>query len=578
MSWLWLDPACAGTFRSYDELRAYAGAPGETVSVNGDGIAGQFKFVSGAREEDGGIIIKAPHGRWERVFAYSPAQPVELDWFELKNGDEITPLLTRLAKRSVSGLYIRAPSATMTLLLDFIDLGLYGIREFYFLESESPITIRQKEQAMHPDKLIALADYRRVRIGGEKLNLTFTGLHKGVRGGHNARANGDAGHGLLSFQQSGSQGEFLEFSANIWNSRMYGIDHRGAHAGDVGRTQRVEIAGNFLNSGLRLNSGIRKLILKNPLLTDPYGVTFGWDGTQSERNNGYNADPHYWERSRGISMTYIDHVSGSMRSEYGGSGWFMSTVGFIGNSPDDPFIVRYRDMGYSISGVKIDTRGFLDTGGKTDHLGTGGGKFLKLIEDSHQYGFGVRNSAMLEATSEDGPGGGIYFNEGVHLELENISGNINTALINYGGDYSRNHVIHGNMIAMEGRRHPELTIFDGDQVHDFAGYRIILNYNERLGQAARNNVIRDSRILPGGYITVGAGANGNRIERTAFEGAARRLIHIANAKAPQLPVSLELRSITAPAGSTIEADVDTNVAVTLDKVRLALPYVFKERL
>ena len=178
------------------------------------------------------------------------------------------------------------------------------------------------------------------------------------------------------------------------------------------------------------------------------------------------------------------------------------------------------------NGVKVSTRGYLATGGKVDSLGGGGEHYLSFEELDHDFGYALKHSVILEATSEDGHGGARYINERVNVRLNNISKSVITSLVDYSGDFSGRHTVTGSMskcdIGSGGIvQQPRLIVHQYDSVENFTGCVIELRYNERIKQAAIGNALSNITIVDSGYIQVGAGAQKNVFRNLQFLGDAR---------------------------------------------------------
>lgn len=508
-------------------------------------------------------------------------QVIDLNNLSVEKDQNITSLILKHIHKDTRSVKVILPDHVSNVRWDSIDLNKIGIKKFTLMEPNTPINVIAENNNSNSDSIIKIKNYDYVMIGGPKLNITFIGKHRGIRGGFNSRAGKKFPLAMFYFihDKPKNYETRLEFKANIKDSYWFGVDHRGSPS-SLGSSDMVVIAGSFWNSGLRMNTGFRELRLDNVLLTDPYGVGFGWDGTSNVKNNGYNIKPHHWERTRGLRVTYAKKITGNMTLEYGGAHWFISTIQQIGESQKKPFHITYKDLGFSKTGTKIFTSGFLDTGGKVDSAGKNPknlSRYMKFSEAKHKYGYGLRNSVILEATSEDGnKKTSIYFNEGLSIELDNISCNINSSLVLYDGDYSKAHFFSGKMLQKtDSCTKPTLSLFEQDSVNNFYGYSISFAYNNRLEQAASGNKVSNAIIQDGGNIIAESGSTDNHIENVEFKGKARKIIRINNKREPKLPITLFLKNISAPAGSIIEADFANNVSVHLDGKKIELPYIFK---
>jgi hypothetical protein len=284
-----------GGLQSYADLRQASGSAGQTINLQGQKITGKFAWRQDdpyGQGDDGGIVIRGIGGWWVRRFAHTAEEPIELDWFELDDGQEITGLLRALATRYSPAFYCRVPSQPLKLVVDFVDFAQTGTREFFLLENDAPVTIADKPRPDDRAAMFHVADYRRVEIGGPRHNLTFKGLHGGVRGGWNCKENYSfqglppdlkSGRSLLTFSQNTPDGESLEFRANIRDAYLSGLSFRGLRD----KTRRGVISGDFVNAGFYIAGGVEHLHLDNPRFSDPCLCSWGWDGGDgSALNNG----------------------------------------------------------------------------------------------------------------------------------------------------------------------------------------------------------------------------------------------------------------------------------------------------
>ncbi len=504
---------------------------------------------------------------------------IDLGSFGLADGDDITDVLITIAKEYAPKVSVKLPSGITELKSRYIDFSDYNVRDFFLYEPSTPLRIKQVAEGDKKNILFRFENYDRIYIGGPKHNITFVGTHKGIKGGHNSKLWGVKGEGLLHFNYDQEpDGHFLSFHANVRDSRVFGIRHNGAHKKRI--VERVTISGKFENSGISMNSGYQHLHLDDVWITDPYGVTLGWDGTDKKKNNAWHSLPIHWEIARGLIITYAEKITGGAILEYGLPSWFISTVPQIGESEEEPFRIGYKDIGYAPDGTKISSHGFLDTGGKVDSLGPNPNdlpRFVKFYELDHQFGFGPRHSVILEATSEDGDNGYLYKNEGLNIELEDISCPVKLAHIDYLGDYSGGHRVTGSMVS-----HPNhcsgkpsyIEVLEDNKIFGLSAFEIRLKPITKVDKYSRNNEFTEITILSEGSVIVFPGSENNRFDDLVFEGQARSVFEIRNGRNPSLPVSVDLKNVVAPDGSTIVADSIEHVSVTLDGEKLHLPYKF----
>lgn len=218
-----------------------------------------------------------------------------------------------------------------------------------------------------------------------------------------------------------------------------------------------------------------------------------------------------------------------------------------------------------------------------------GKKFFRVIEKEHQYGFNAKFNWILEATGT-GRGGG-YHNAHVDVACDNLTAIGSTAVSDYANDWTRHTTIHGTFRVS---KLPDGTVKRGAIVLcELATVRDAVVPDIRIiaptvkpakdGDAPqgkprkrypRDITIRDTKIIENGDIEIREGATGIRLNNVTFTGQPRRIIHIRNESEPDRPVTLHLEKISAPAGSTIEADDAGRVSVTLDGRKITLPHRF----
>src|SRR3989344_7880175 len=105
-----LDSLPPGTpsYSSYAELRLASGSAEQMVALRAGKQEGAFKWQAtdpNAKGDDGGIVIKSPNGWWVRQFTYDANNPIEMDWFGLNDGTDITTLITNIASSYKPNFY-----------------------------------------------------------------------------------------------------------------------------------------------------------------------------------------------------------------------------------------------------------------------------------------------------------------------------------------------------------------------------------------------------------------------------------------------------------------------------------------
>ena len=377
-------PGVLALSTSYTDLRALPGSSeGQVENLNANLIGGTFNFSSTdpyGNDDDNGIVIAAPNGFWTRQFTYSAASPIELDWFELANNDDITSLLTTLATtygdlgNGYNELYLNAPSVPLTLESGYINwddgtLTSLDVKRFSFLENGAAVTIQHIENSVQISKykLWQFNDYLRVLIGGTNLDITFQSNHPGLgTGGGNSPIYGLIS---LSLDRYHVGAELVDFRANVRDTHSVGLSFYGyetltdpaIHTSTLttGRVLQANIAGEFWASGININSGVVEAWYdpNNTWITDPYNVSSGWDGAVVKRLgtdfiwHGRKIGCYDTARNqgtiRGVFTQRVDKLTGGVTLEYGTPTASIFQSNAIGNSATDRYIVRYKDYGSS---------------------------------------------------------------------------------------------------------------------------------------------------------------------------------------------------------------------------------------
>ena len=149
--------AVTNTVGSYTELRALGGSSGDVAVLTCPAkrvINGTFDRAGAdpnGNGDDGGIVIQGAGGAWwVRRFAHTLDDPIRLDWYELKNNDDITTLLKNLARAYTPTLHVKVPCTAMTLYCHYVDMSApalpTNITTFSLLESDAPVTIAHGAQ------------------------------------------------------------------------------------------------------------------------------------------------------------------------------------------------------------------------------------------------------------------------------------------------------------------------------------------------------------------------------------------------------------------------------------------------
>lgn len=291
-------------------------------------------------------------------FAPSATQPFQLDWCNPVDRDEISQLLVQVAAQWPGSVSIVAPTTSMSLTSNTVQWGSQvAVREFRFLESPTAATLRVLHPSNATDKyrMWVFANLNRVIIGGPGLKVTFVGTHPGLGTGDNTQA------GLIELKTNdGSSPALADIRANFANSQSHGVHFLGASNGVDGeatqnRFQQVNVAGRFVNSGIVINSGVRDVWFdpNNLRVMDPFVRGQGWDGALAgTRPDGikvgcFDTARYQYRSFPGAQAQYVRRVSGGVTFEYGAPVANIFVAKYIGDGPEQPYRVRFKDFGFS---------------------------------------------------------------------------------------------------------------------------------------------------------------------------------------------------------------------------------------
>ncbi len=344
-----------------------------------------------------GIIIHSIHGgAWYRQFIYDENHPIQFDWLSnIQNGHDITDVLLDLAECFAPNLYVQMPSTPMQLGMKYIAWDQFNmqvinssIKKFAFLESpHAQTTIYHKQYTANSsgisnnpylslngpvDDFFALwwfHNYERVIIGGPMLNLSFHSNHPGlgIKGYSKSEKESIISKGLIEFKLDNNHldADLVDFRANIHDTNAQGLNFTGglltSQPSTQGRLSELKLSGLMWNSSVRVHSGVSQAWydVNGLKVSDPYQLQFGWDGSQIEKtdNNGLlipNTLAHgCFDPDRTLSKTRmiwtqnVDKLSGGMTLEYGAPNANIFLTKTIGESANDPFVLRFKDIGIS---------------------------------------------------------------------------------------------------------------------------------------------------------------------------------------------------------------------------------------
>ena len=563
-------PTRAATVQGYEELRSTPGDRGSMVQLEAPGIGGTFDWARKdprGQGDDGGLVIRAPQGWWVRRFRQSLDAPIELDWFQPREGTDITPWVRALAKEHGPDLFLRVPSAPMTLQMHPTDLGSLGIRRFALLESGVPVTIRQASEGvmLRLEGLTSLVMGSLAPKGGNdpcRLTLEGTWTWDNRRMGEQEC--------LLEAVGVGARRplERIDLRFNTRNPRGQGF----RVSGQGRETDVYHLAGHHENSGLYVGMMQGTTEYEDLRVSDPLGAGMGWKGGRDGATARTREERPFGNiRGRGAAAIYGTRIQGRITLEHGGAHWGSMFARSYGNGSGSPLVVTFRDLGYSgpnahgrPEGVRMQPAWFLWIAGKFDgQRGTApGDRHLKFVfENTHgtyapSYGF------FLEASQLDDNAAGSG-TQTCHNTFTLVNG---AGLM--GGTAAGKHPeddIHHNIwqgtpdqpAMVDGR----LVISHHDTVRDGRFHDLSL---ERLqnGRGGLGNTL--TNLVLTGRVVVNPGVRDTSVRRVTWTGARREVLRIG------VGATVDASGLVAPTGSVIAGEG----ALLLDGRPTRLPHVF----
>jgi hypothetical protein len=507
----------------------------------------------------------------------------------------------------------------MELVSDSIDWSSTLLSQFHFYEPsvEAELMLAHPADPSDAYRMWHFTNFTRVIIGGPGLRLTFSGTHPGLGTGDNTQA------ALIEFETNdGSTPELVDFRANVNNAPSYGLRFSGGALGSdgestVNRFLTVNVAGRFLNSGVDVNSGVRDLWFHPDSfhVLDPYNRVKGWDGHVSFiRPDGIkvgciDSKRYQYRIATGAKVQYVRKVTGGVTLEYGAPVANMFAIKYVGNGPDDPYIIRIKDFGFSgptemtglPAGVMVK-KVFQTTVMKNDPAPLygeteGGFRFVRFEQLPSDYGNGMHAGRISAACAPDNTTNNDYiggtpeiwvaeassdgltnpyitaffditidgFSEWVDMGDSrgyfNAAGSGADVTPSGGTDRSYGHVLR----ATAGTEVAGITsLLDENTVTGRGGWHTIRIHPVATDQGSRINP-RDNKVVDtqvGNLIDIGADASNTEIRNVRFTGSSRKIVSVgANS-------DVSVTSICAPAGSTIEGEG----LVTYDGSVVSLPY------
>jgi hypothetical protein len=543
--------------------------------------------------------------------AISEVSPLDLDLFNLAEGDDITLLLTDIVTRYGS-VYVRAPSKTVGVVCDTIS---FTVGNFVFLEDQSavnkltiqhapsggdsatisilevggtPITPCKKPLLWHFSAPIY------VKIGGSNLSMTFIGTHRGLHQPgdyfappYTSGPRSIENIGLVHvYVPSATSPNLLDFRANVRFSERYALFVSGTtltvpFGGDVNRFKQVNVAGLFYaTAGIYFQQGVKNVWFDpdRTVLSDPYLRGAGWgggltgtdtlDGRTRKYSNSGNASytpGQNWYRLSGGGAYYADSLTGGVTFEYGVWNFVQRVIGHIGTA-SQPFVVRVKD--WCVSGPGTPYEAGVTVPSPVQQI-------LFKGDPAEAYGntqpFRFIHWMKLPSTYGDG-----CFGNGdnlVRVEANDFSGILNYGYdVKFSGDWYTN-FWNGTVFQFEYStdtacrtwghvlRLPsgttmtdQVLLLDTDTVVGPGTYSN-LSVTTAANVTSQANTIRDCRVS--GAITVGASTGTTTVSNVQFTGSSRAVMTIASG------TTVNAYALSAPAGSTITGTGTLNYSATV---------------
>jgi hypothetical protein len=350
-------PASAFGVVTYEDLHNISGATGEAVELAAPKVGGTFAYSTidpyGAGD-DGGIVIRGANGWWIRQFAHNLTDPIQLDWFQVQDGQSVSALMVMLAKRYAPRLYIRMPTSPMTLVHDSGTLDWssdLGLSEFALLESEMPTAIRILNSDAQvawrfSDMSVLIIGSQTVKKDRSQYNFTLIGPWKWDNRGQTDSLSYAPSVGMVTVMQETKHGADILLRFNS----AYPLSCSIYIGGNGSRT--VRIAGNHRYGGCVSSGGQYDGVMHfdDVYVSDELGRAVGWTGdTLGTVNRSYG----HWRGSistqvaLGILSASDVQVTGKITAQYGGAGFGFFFVDKLGAEENDPLVVTTMDYGWT---------------------------------------------------------------------------------------------------------------------------------------------------------------------------------------------------------------------------------------
>lgn len=360
-----------GTYESgetvtYDDLRFTACNATDLITVTSPTeTVGQFECQDTDPHgdgDDGGTVIASFNSKWwVRQFTYNAENPIELDWFELANDEDVTTLMDNLLTGwgGNTDLFVKFPTAQRTLRMDYLERT--SVDSLYILENTTDDTLKWVDTPTNDYIMWHFNDLSVLVLGTEEdrdpdsYKLTFHGNTTGL---------GEASIGRRGLFQTHNNGGALKYTirANFyWTRRSGFVDDgdnivgggfRGALSG--GGVDTTIVSGRFYQSGVQMFGAWDYFFADTMKVYDPMGRSVGWDGT----TNADNADYNVYGGGKNYTLSLSGGGSGSklagrFEGTYGIAKLFLAGIDSLGESLADPFVIYQDSMMHTASGVRI---------------------------------------------------------------------------------------------------------------------------------------------------------------------------------------------------------------------------------
>lgn len=342
---------------SYEDLRALPGSVGQVETLTASAMSGTFAFATAdphGAGDDGGIVIKAPNGWWIRQFAHTIDDPIELDWYQLSDGESISALLSSLAGAYAPRLYVRMPNSNITLRDDsgFVNWSAdYGIHEFALLEADAETELELGNPDLRTawqfeDMSVLVIGSNSAKDNRDDHRLTIIGPWKWDQRGETDESRFVGSVGMITVIQSADNNADLIFRFDS-KYPMSCTVYVGGHGDRNTYFSGVHRFGGCLSTGGQYSGRVH---FEDAYVSDELGFGFGWegrdDGDISRAIAHWNGQRSTQVAGGGIAAETLE-VTGKVTAQYGNAGFNFFFVDKLGSSEEDPFLLNIRDYGWT---------------------------------------------------------------------------------------------------------------------------------------------------------------------------------------------------------------------------------------